>query len=114
MTTRVRKQHEPVDPDDHYVMSRDEDRSMWAKTAYVMEKYKLLIWIGTVVLVAFGFDFKTPAMAQHGLQAQIDTLRPQQRKLEAKLDILLRLQCMNRGLTDRERQLAGLSCSAAQ
>jgi hypothetical protein len=44
-------------------------------SSYMMTKYKLLWWILGVMALAFGFDFKTPAMAQKALQAQVDTIK---------------------------------------
>lgn len=57
---------------------RREDRSFWFWTSYLAEKYKLLIWLLMLTLLAIGFDFKTPAQAMKNLQVQIDTLKKYQ------------------------------------
>lgn len=54
---------------------RAEDQSFWFRTAYLAEKYKLLVWLAVLFLLAFGFDFKTPAQAMGVLQQQINVLR---------------------------------------
>lgn len=54
---------------------RAEDRSFWFRMAYFAEKYKILVWAVVLFLLAFGFDFKTPAQAMGVLQQQINVLR---------------------------------------
>lgn len=47
------------------------------------EKYRLLVWLGFLLLLAFGFDFKTPAQAMKTLQSQIDTLKDNRDRLSS-------------------------------
>lgn len=104
--------------DDRYVMSRAEDRSVWIRTAYVLEKYKILVWILICIAIAVGFDFKTPHMVFADLQDQIvankrfvdSTVVPRIQVTDTKLDVLLKLNCLNKSLTDAQLALAGLNC----
>lgn len=121
---------EPVQRgDDTYVYMRAEDRSIFMRLAYIQQKYSIL-WIPLLaILTVFGFDFKTPANAQKHLedrvdsnaksvQVQIDAIRHStsysdsaRERTEHKLNVLLKLQCINQNLTDRDRRLAGLDCN---
>lgn len=105
--------------DDRYVMMRAEDRSIWVRSSFILEKYKVLVWIIAGVLLAFGFQFKTPAKIVEELQGQItlnkrqvdSTITPKVNRLEDKLDILLRLSCTNKSITTEQKDLAGLNCN---
>lgn len=70
--------------EDEQVLRRREDQSFWFKTSYFAEKYKLLVWLGFLFLLAFGFDFKTPAQGMKVLQKQIDTLRTDRDSLSVR------------------------------
>lgn len=50
----------PLDEDDLYVRSRAGDRSIWSKSSYYLEKYRLLAYLLFSALVALGFGFRTP------------------------------------------------------
>jgi len=126
------KDEEPIQRrqgDPTYVYMRAEDRSVWMKLAYLKDKYSI-IWIPLFsFLVMLGFDFRTPAQAQRetrahidsatkALQVQIDAIKQQasladstRREYEGKIDILLRLRCIDGTTTPRDRIAAGLDCS---
>lgn len=62
---------------------RAEDQSFWFRSSYWITKYKVLIWLGGAILLALGFDFKTPAQAMKAIQTQIDTLKRDRDALQA-------------------------------
>ena len=105
--------------DTRYVMMRAEDRSLWARSAFLLEKYKVLVWIIGILLIAIGFQFKTPSMIVDDLQGQItankhtedSVLAPRVNNLDSKIDVLLRLRCIDKNLTEEQRALVGLNCA---
>jgi hypothetical protein len=126
--TRVHKTDEHPAPDERYVYMRSEDRSIWMRSAFWIEKYKLL-WVPLLaILTAMGFGWRTPAQTTHELretiestravlQRQVDTIRStvqsgeQTRgRLESKLNVLLKLSCSDPRIARRDKQLAGLEC----
>lgn len=116
--------HRKVEPteegaDTTYVYSRSEDRSFWAWTAAVLEKYKLLLWGIFFLVGAAGFGFRTPQQVFGEIHAEIDTLKMheraaevERRALDNKIDILLKLRCYELEQNKQEGQamLAGLNC----
>lgn len=116
-------------PDDRYVMMREEDRSIWMRSAYWIEKYKLL-WVPLLgVLTAMGFGWRTPAQTTRDIQSTIEVTRAVLQKrvdsldarvstsdqtrgrLEFKLDVLLKLACSDPRISTRDKELAGLDCT---
>lgn len=90
-------------------MSRAEDRSFWARSAYYAEKYKILVWFVGLMALALGFDFKLPGQVMHGMQVQIDSLKRQIVRIDSvdtKVDALLRLRCIDRKPEDEGKYLA--------
>lgn len=118
-----RQQEELEDGDGYYVHTRAEDRSFWLRISYILEKYRLLWYILTGVLVSMGFNFKTPAQTTHELSARIDMVSVRvdsisadnrrsvisQDKLDSKLDMLLKFQCLSQA--QRDLTLAGVDCA---
>lgn len=108
--TRVTKEN------DRYVMQRAEDRSFFAAFDYYTTKYKLLIWLLGLALLAIGFDFKTPKAIFQDLQAQItankrqvdSVITPRIDNTDKKIDVLISLQCFNRAVTTDQKTLSGL------
>lgn len=99
------------------VMTRAEDHSVWLRSAKFLEKYKLLVYIVTMFLIALGFDFRTPKQANAQLQSQIDTLRTQletgmieQREIRVTLDKLTKVPCLARDRNLRDLALIGITC----
>jgi hypothetical protein len=89
MSSNIEKRHatdQPPDaPDDYYVRSRSVDSSWWIKTAFLFEKYRILVWLAGVILIAFGFGFQTPASKLDAIQAQVSSTR---RDLQAEVDTI--------------------------
>lgn len=122
MPHRIKR--EPGDPDQEadttYVYSRAEDRSFWAWTAALLEKYKLLFWLVGFLAIGAGFGFRTPQQAFSEIHAEIDSIKlhekvavTEREAVERKLDILLRLRCyevIERKMT-QQALLAGLDCN---
>lgn len=112
-------------PDETYVFSRAEDRSVLMRLSTQMDKYKPLMWGGGLLFLAFGFGFKTPQQTFGAIHQRLDTLEYHQKliqaaiqldkqSVEAKIDALIKIQCfdvVNKKL-EREAQLAGLNCNA--
>ncbi len=120
MVTKRRGEHLPDgDPDSTYVFSREEDRSKWARVSLTLDKYKPLVWLAGLLLVAAGFGFKTPSDTFGKIHGRLDTLEIKERKsegnqfrIENKLDMLVKLRCMEmiESKRDRDMQLVGLDC----
>ena len=125
----TRKIPDPDHPDEEYIVRmRAEDRSIWFKTAYLLEKYKALVWLIGAFLIAMGFDFKTPSMTTKDLQAQITALRTEMRlrtdtihsevsqgasdRMEIRADMkkILKLYCLDQRIAQRDKELVGLDC----
>lgn len=91
-----------------YVRSRVEDRSFWIKSAYMIEKYKV-VWLALILLAGYlGFQTLTPVQRITNLefrQARMDTTMQQ---VLQGVQLLNRLQCLDRD--DHERALIGLEC----
>lgn len=97
----------PVEqPDDRYVRSRAEDFSFWIKTAYFIEKYRILFWLAGILLVAFGFGFQTPANKFDELKAEIGAVR---HDLQPQIDSLKKNQDAQRQERVDERQMMEFS-----
>lgn len=99
--------------DDTYVRSRSEDRSIFVRITYTLEKYKIIVWLIGVLLVALGFDFRTPkaqfdeikTSIEHtkaDLQVQIDSVKRKQTDgFNARaLEFLIRTRCSE--MTDKD------------
>ena len=112
-----------LEEDSYYVRSRSEDSSWWIKSAYAIEKYRILLWLVGVALVGLGFQFKTPAgliaQTKQDLQAQIDTIRATQKadgveRLQQylMLEFSTRYICSNMSPADQYK-LGGMDICAA-
>lgn len=104
------------EPDDYYVRSRSIDNSWWIKSAYLFEKYRVLVWAIGAILLAFGFGFQTPAakfdeLKQNvragdiKLQAQVDTLKEDRLQQRQMMEFSVRYICAQ--LTDADRYRLG-------
>jgi hypothetical protein len=96
--------------DTYYVYRREEDRSLWIKASWFIEKYRVLFLVAGAALIAFGFGFKTPKtqfeelnQRQAVMQKQIDDARTEISKSQSERDELqrllktvIRLQCMDK------------------
>lgn len=100
-------------------------QSWWSTSATFIEKYRVIVWALFAILLALGFDFKTPRAqysdlhmeiqgVKHSFQAQIDTLKVQvfQLQHDERLNALIRLKCAE--LTPHEIMQYGVPCSEAQ
>ena len=108
----------PMGPE-YVVHTRAADFSFWVRVGYILDKYKLLVYIGFMALIALGFDFKTPAQNNKMLNTRIDSLVNARRmdaekaqRIEQKLDILITLKCLEprSAATSRDLQLVRLNC----
>jgi hypothetical protein len=134
MTQRVRRHSDEDNPDvrqrqsrevddpDYYVHTRVEDRSLLLRISYYIDKYRLIWYIIIGAAVSFGFDFKTPASANHELKARVDTVNMRvdsmvaenrrasvaRDKVDAKIDLLLKFQCLQQ--SQRDLTIAGVDC----
>ena len=110
-----RQRHE-LEGDTTYVMTRSEDRSIWIRAGAFYDKYKILFIFVAGILLALGFDFKTPKQFYAELQTQVNQQAKQleaadrdRKVLNDKLDILIRFRCLDQ--TAREMTIAGVDCS---
>lgn len=108
---------QPGDPD-YFVHTRAEDRSFWIKTAYYAEKYKILVWIVGMFLIAIGFDFKLPSTRfseldkkVDGAIRRIDESDARRDTINAKLDALITFKCLET-TNPRDMQLARINCTS--
>lgn len=99
-----------------YVMTRSADFGIFARTAYFLDRYKLIWYLIFTAILAIGFDFKTPAQHYNELRDRIVALETENQKAEAgrvrldkKLDALLIFQCLSQ--SERDLLLAGMDCS---
>jgi hypothetical protein len=98
-------------------MTRAEDRSLWMRSAKVMEKYKI-VWVSVLfVFTAAGFDFKTPKSTAHELQIQIDTLKAradaairEQKEVKELLQKLTKIPCLDKNRNQRDLEMIGIDC----
>lgn len=108
--------HIKNEPDDYYVRSRSIDNSWWIKSAFLFEKYRVLVWAIGGLLLAFGFGFETPAAKFDGLekstkagdailQAQVDTLKEDRIQQRQMMEFSVRYICAQ--LTDADRYRLG-------
>lgn len=111
-----RQRQEIEGGDTTYVMTRLEDRSIWIRSGAFFEKYKILFYIITGILLALGFDFKTPRQFYAELQQRVDQqtieVKQAQRKadtLSRKIDVLITFKCLEQD--SRDMTIAGLDCS---
>lgn len=110
MSTHTRKEN------DRYVMQRAEDRSFFAAFDYYTTKYKMFIWLAILAALAMGFDYKTPKATFQDLQSQITSNKrqvdsvivPRVDKVDMKIDVLLKLRCIDKTITTEQRLLVGL------
>jgi len=120
MTHMRREPHHPDEEDTTYVYSRAEDRSVWTRWSTTLEKYKPIVWLIGMFLIAAGFGFHTPKQAFDEIHQEIDTLKVHERvgaiertTLDNKLDALIKLRCIEIFENHHEQQavLAGLNCA---
>lgn len=131
---RAQREHDKdVDPDspvrdddDLVVLTRREDRSPWWRASWYLQKY-IVVWAPVMwVITALGFGLVTPnkkadelkeqlTAASATLQRQIDSIRVVQLKFsersennERALSVLVRQACIDRRVTQYDKQLIGL------
>lgn len=87
---------------------RTGDNSVWIKTAYALDKYRLLVYLIGAFLIAIGFDFQTPAMAMKAqrraidsLHRRVDTVETREKSNSALLKVNLQITCL-----DHQEQVA--------
>lgn len=116
----------PTRENDLIVLSRAEDRSFWWMASYYAQKY-IILWAPLLWLVtSIGFGVITPAnkaqelkarvdAAAELLQRQIDSIRVWQTRIIEKqegnarsLNVLVRQACIDRRVTQYDKQLIGL------
>lgn len=74
---------------------RSGDTSVWLQTAYFLDKYRLLVYLIGGLLIAVGFDFKTPAQAMKAQRSAIDSLHRRVDTVEAHERTTARLLLTN-------------------
>jgi len=108
---------------------REEDKSLWFRGAYYVEKYAIL-WIPLTALIsALGFGWVTPKMQINQINATVktkmDTLQQEiniankrqdsivyvHQDIAKELKLLLRLGCVNPQITTHDKILVGLDCT---
>jgi hypothetical protein len=96
--------------------SPDERDEIERRQRRELEKYKVLIYLASVFLVAMGFGFKTPAQNYKELSDRIDVLARQVQKdsvakaeIKDQLNVLITFQCM--GQNPRDMAIARVDCS---
>lgn len=111
-----RQQMEVSGESETYVMTRAADHSLWGKSSAFIERYRLLWTILFGIMLALGFDFKTPAQFYKEVNDRVDVLSKNARNADAardslsrKLDILITFRCLDQ--TNREMAIAGVDCS---
>ncbi len=115
MTTR-HEHDNPPDGDDYYVRSRSIDNSWWIRSAFLFEKYRVLVWAIGGLLLAFGFGFQTPSAkfdqlttelhaGDTKLQAQVDTINRDRLSQRQMMEFSVRYICAQ--LTDADRYRLG-------
>lgn len=96
---------------------RAEDYTFVGKIAYYSNKYSIF-WIPLLAfLTAMGFGFKTPAQQAIEFTTKITVLDSNlhvevrnRHELDMKIDILLKLSCINSKISKDYQQLIGLNC----
>lgn len=117
VTPKERQERELEDGSENiYVRSRAMDRSWWIKTAYVLEKYRVLVLAVGAAIGAFGFGFTTPKEHYEEIKQYQNTIIAHQSKsdsvlqsMDVTLNILVAAQCMDRSRT--ELAFMQLDCS---
>lgn len=108
MTPRERQDRE-IDEgiENVYVRSSSVDRSWWIKSAYVLEKYRLVVLGIGAVIGAFGFGFTTPKEHYEEITKAQNTILIHQLRADSNiveltgtLKILVAAQCMERSRTE--------------
>ncbi len=130
MVRKITKEINEGDPDERYVRSRVEDRSVFAQISYWMDVYKPVLWLISLIAVAAGFGFSTPSQKfdevragqkamKDSMQAEINILkirqdaslndRMDQRKM---IEFLGRERCSQMSTVEKER-LGGIEVCEA-
>jgi hypothetical protein len=98
-------------------MTRAEDRSLWMRSAKMLEKYKLIWGSALLLFTAAGFDFKTPKSANLALQVQIDSLKRaseleihDRQEIREILEKLTKVPCLAKDRNVRDLALIGITC----
>lgn len=98
--------------------NRAEDQDQWAKLALWRQRYWPILYLVFLLALALGFDFKTPKMWYSSMETRLkevegrmSTVEEANNLVESKIDVLLRLRCLDNSLTEREKQIAGLRCN---
>lgn len=112
------------DEDPTYVYSRAEDRSRWMRVSYVLDKYKVLFYIGVAIAVSAGYGFKTPKTAMDEVRASISRLDTASNRridstnarlaaierLTVSVEAMVRIRCVES--PPETLRLAGIDCGA--
>lgn len=98
---------------------RQEDQDYWARVSLFMERYRILLYLFMLGILALGFDFKTPRQYYEefngklsGFDARLEAVEENHVGLNDKIDVLLKFRCLDQEITERERNLAGLNCAS--
>ncbi len=95
---------------------------MFDQLNVALARYKFILWLIVATLVAFGFDFKTPARHFEEIETSLEALHRTDTILERRITVadsartemtfylraLMIAQCIDRPL--RQTQLMGLPC----
>lgn len=98
-------------------MRRDADRGTIGKTKSFMQDWGWAVYIVVSILIALGFEYKTPREEIQDLRANQVTLTTAITKLEtvtkeqaADISTIVRLQCFNDAYTTKQLNLVGIHC----
>lgn len=94
---------------------RKEDRSFWIRSAFFLEKYKLLWFVGVSVLTLFGWQYVSPterfellSQQQKATAAQVGREHEDIQDIKKTLKLLVTMQCLDR--TKKELALMQIDC----
>jgi hypothetical protein len=122
-----RQEKEVANSSEYIVQTRSEDHSFLLKLSYQFEKYRVLFYIILGGLIAFGFDFKTPAQNNKILSDRIEQVAKENQaalsevskqtaaaevsrtNIERKIDMLIMFRCIDQN--KRDMILAGIDCT---
>lgn len=91
-------------------LRRASDYSKWAKFGTIIEKYKSIFWLVVLIIVAAGFDFRTPKMLfekiderQNYLEHRDSVMFAQIEAMNSTVNTLVVLRCLD--LTAHDKKL---------
>lgn len=105
---------------EHETRRRSTDNDMWMRTAYLLDKYKIIVYFLCGGLVYLGFQVTTPLQRIDNLEkgqaiiaSRVDAADAQRNVIIQKLDLITVISCLNIK-TELERNILrqqGIRCS---